>query len=134
MSTPKCHVLVCVDHFRKPGFFLKYVPITSETNFDFVSNVDAVRQELLKSFNKHTERVCYQGPWLSGGLRHFQKTEIGLEMNLAMEVLQMQIYACTDESRTVNLFNKNEKKCPNSKRWKLQSFRIVFTGFGFSAC
>ena len=56
----------------------------------FASDLDTVQQKQLQNFGRPTETVFGQWPRCYGGIRHLQKEESHLRMNLAAEGLQFQ--------------------------------------------
>ncbi|GFT32621.1 hypothetical protein TNCV_3145691 [Trichonephila clavipes] len=56
----------------------------------FASDLDTTQRKHLQNFSKPTETVFCQGPRFFGGLRHFQKEESQLKMNLTAEGHQFQ--------------------------------------------
>ncbi|GFU41557.1 uncharacterized protein TNCV_2792711 [Trichonephila clavipes] len=56
----------------------------------FVSDSDTTQRKHLQNFSKPTETVFCQEPRFFRGLRHFQKVESQLKMNLAAQGPQFQ--------------------------------------------
>ncbi|GFW08910.1 putative transposase [Trichonephila clavipes] len=56
----------------------------------FASDLDTTQRKHLQNFSKLTETVFCQGTRFFGGLRHFQKEESQLKMNLAAKGSQFQ--------------------------------------------